>query len=209
MAGNVQKFTRMGFETACATTLADARCFLSKHEVDVIILDIMMPDGCGLGFMKEIRQSKNAAIPILLLTGLAAQEDILRGLRAGGDDYLTKPYDFDVLIARVEALIRRSTMFPEAINKGRLSIDIAAGTAKLDGEDLLLAKKEYALLLIFIQNERQFISAENLYQKAWNAPMGNDSTALRSAIKRLRMKIEGCGWSIGWSRGEGYIFEKS
>lgn len=207
MAGNVRKFTRSGYEVDCAFTLAQAREALANNP-DIIILDIMMPDGSGLDFMQEVRQSDKAATPILLLTGLSAQEDILHGLRSGGDEYLTKPYDFAEMMARVEILLRLSSRIPEVLHVGRLSIDITAGVAMYDGKDLLLAKKEYALLLIFIQNVERYIKAEYLCEKVWNSPLENNSAALKSAIKRLRAKIENCGWSIGWSRGEGYIFEK-
>jgi len=208
MTGNVRKLTRAGYEASCALTLEDARFLVSRTNPDVIVLDILMPDGNGLEFMQELRQSDNAAIPILLLSGLASKDDIVEGLKCGGDDYLTKPYDLSELLARIEALIRRSERLPEIMNKGRLSIDLTSGIAKYDGKSLLLTKKEYALLMLFIQNEERFIRAEHLYEKVWNAPMESDNNALRSAIKRLRMKIEGCGWSISWSRGEGYIFEK-
>ena len=209
MAGNAKMFTREGYEVTSALSLADARDLISKNCPDVIVLDITLPDGNGLDFMKEIRQGENAAIPILLLSGLAAKEDVIHGLRSGGDDYLIKPYDFSVLLARVGALLRRSVKLPEYIHKGRLSIKVMSGIALYDGKDLLLSQKEYALLLVFIQNENVFIKAEHLYEMVWNAPMGSDSTAIRSAIKRLRAKIEGCGWSIEASIGKGYIFEKS
>jgi len=208
MAGNVRKLTRAGYKASCALTLADARFLVANTNPDIIVLDILMPDGNGLDFMHELRQDNNIKIPILLLSGLASKDDIVEGLNCGGDDYLTKPYDLSELLARIEALLRRSERLPEIINKGRLSIDLTAGVATYDGKSLLLTKKEYALLMLFIQNEERFIKAEILYEKVWSAPMESDNTALRSAIKRLRMKLEGCGWSINWSRGEGYIFEK-
>ena len=206
LEGNALKFTREGYEVACALTLADARNIINKKQPDIIVLDIGLPDGSGLDFIKEVREK--AAIPVLFLTGLATPNDIIQGLSVGGDDYLTKPYNFDELFARVEAVIRRCTTFPEIISKGDLSIDITAGIVKHKGNDLLLTKKEYALLLIFIQNEERFVKADHLYEKVWGAPMESDNNALKGAIKRLRTKLDSCGWSIGWTRGEGYIFEK-
>ncbi|MCL2227223.1 MAG: response regulator transcription factor [Oscillospiraceae bacterium] len=206
--GNARKLTRSGYKVFCALSLSEARSLLN-NQPDILVLDIMLPDGSGLEFMQEVRESEYAATPILLLTGLAAREDIVRGLNSGGDDYMTKPYDFDVLLARIEALIRRSAKLPEFINKGCLSIDVVAGVAMCNGEDLLLGKKECALLLIFAQNEGVYIEAEDLYARVWKVPMGSDGTALKSAIKRLRQKLSGSEWSIGWSRGEGYVFEKA
>jgi DNA-binding response OmpR family regulator len=207
MEGNVLKFKREGYEVACATTLAEAREFLRENRPEIIIMDIKLPDGDGPEFAKELKQSEKN-LPILFLTGLTGSEDIIRGLRAGGDDYLTKPYNFFELLARVGAIARRYGSIPEIINKGSLSIDVASGIAKYDGKDLLLAKKEYALLLIFLHNEERFLTANFLYEKVWGFPMTTDSSALKSAIKRLRVKLEGCGWQISWSRGEGYIFER-
>jgi len=209
MKVNEEMFKREGYRVACALTLADARRFMSESYPEVVVIDIKLPDGSGLDFAKEIRQSEKSATPILFLTGLGTHNDVVRGLKAGGDDYMTKPYNFNELFARVEAVKRRYVSLPETINKGGLSIDVTAGIAMCGGKDLLLAKKEFAVLLIFIQNEERFITSDYIYERAWGTPMENDSIALNSAIKRLRKKIEGCGWSIGWRRGEGYIFEKS
>lgn len=197
-----------GYTVSEATTLDKARAHLMESLPDVIVLDIMLPDGSGLDFMCELRGGTRAGIPILLLTGLTTQEDILRGLKSGGDDYLTKPYNFEILLARVEALLRRSERVPERIAKGRLTLDVAASVASLDGVDLLLTQKEFALLLIFVQNPERFINGEYLYEKVWKQPLTKDTSALKSSIKRLRSKINGSGWQITWSRGEGYCFEK-
>ena len=208
MNGNIRKFKREGYEVDAALTLADARAVMKIRQPDAIILDVMLPDGSGLDFITELRQSEYAGTPVLLLTGLGTKEDVVRGLTAGGDDYLTKPYNFDELLARVEALIRRAGRVPTTIIKEKLSLDITAGIAMLDGVDLLLTQKEFAVLLVFTQNEERFLSAEYLYDKAWKAPVTSSKDALKSVIKRLRAKIEGSGWHILWSRGEGYIFER-
>ena len=208
MAGNKRFFARRGYDVAAALTLAETRALIDGQKPDVIVLDIMLPDGSGLDFIRELREGENANIPVLLLTGLTTKKDILRGLTEGGDDYLTKPYDFHILLARVEALLRRAERVPEIITKGRLTLDIMADMAILDGRDLLLAKKEFALLLIFAQNEGRFISAEYLYEKVWKAPLPEGSNVLNANIHRLRLKIEGSGWYIEWLRGEGYCFRK-
>lgn len=123
-------------------------------------------------------------MPVLLLTGLTTPQDIVRGLTAGGDDYLSKPYDFEVLLARIEALLRRAQQVPERIHKGRLCLDVTADVATLDGADLLLPQKEFALMLIFVQNEERFISAEYLYEKVWKQPMVGNSNTLHQADHR-------------------------
>ena len=206
MQGNERLLTRRGYEVACALTLAEAHRVVKNRMPDLFVLDIMLPDGSGLDFMAEIR--KVSQVPVLLLTGLTAPEDVVRGLRLGGDDYLPKPYDFGVLLARVEALLRRAQQVPECIQKGRLTLDVTVGTATLDGADLLLSQKEFSMLLIFVQNEDRIISAEYLYEKVWKQPMQGDSNALRSTLKRLRAKLEGSGYCVVLSKGEGYQFER-
>lgn len=208
LRGNRRMLEWEGYEVSAAMTLDEARAQLTEEFPDVIVLDIMLPDGSGLDFIRELRKSTRAGIPVLMLTGLTTQEDIQRGLKSGGDDYLTKPYNFEILLARVEALLRRSERVPDRIAKGRLTLDMAASVASLDDVDLLLTQKEFALLLIFVQNLERFIDGEYLYEKVWKQPLTNDNNALKSSIKRLRSKINGSGWQITWSRGEGYCFEK-
>ena len=206
--GNKRMLEWSGYSIDTALTLAQARQKLAARRPDCIVLDIMLPDGSGLDFMKELRQSANAGIPVLLLTGLNAQADILRGLKDGGDDYLTKPYDMPILLARLEALLRRSERVPERVGMERFTLDVSAGVATLDGVDLLLTQKEFALLLIFVQHPSRYIDGKYLYEKVWGQPMANDTNALKSTIKRLRDKTKDSGWRITWSRGEGYCFER-
>lgn len=206
MRGNERMLTRRGYEVISALTLTEARSAVQVQMPDLFVLDIMLPDGSGLDFMAELR--RHSQVPVLLLTGLTTPEDIMRGLSQGGDDYLAKPYDFGVLLARVEALLRRAENVPEKLVRDRLCLDVAADVATFDGNDLLLTQKEFVLLLIFVRNEERFISAEYLYEKAWKSPLSGDSQALKKTIHRLREKIAGSGWRIEWSRGEGYRFEK-
>jgi len=208
MAGNKWMFERRGFEVTTALTLGEAVASMDRKKPDAIVLDIMLPDGNGLDFLKRLRETNHSGVPVLILTGLSAKEDILLGLKSGGDDYLTKPYDFDELLARVEALIRRAARVPEVIEKGRLSLDVTAGAASIGGRDILLTQKEFALLLIFAQNEGRHFSGGLLYEKVWKQPMSGDSQAIRKTVSNLRVKLEGSGWNIEWSRGEGWCFVK-
>jgi len=196
----------LGYEVSLAMSLAEARACLLVQTPDVVVLDIMLPDGSGLDFLRELHQKSN--LPVLMLTALGTSEDTVRGLSLGADDYLAKPYAYPVLAARVEALLRRAEQIPEKLTRGRLSLDVASSVATLDGTDLLLTQKEFALLLIFTQNEERFISAEFLYEKAWNQPMVGNSQALKKTVFNLRKKIENSGWRIEWSRGEGDCFEQ-
>ena len=185
----------LGYEVAIAMNLAEARACLLSQAPDVVVLDIMLPDGSGLDFLRELRRSNH--LPVLMLTALGTAEDTVRGLDLGADDYLAKPYAYPVLAARVEALLRRARQVPERVRKGQLCLDVTAGVAVFNGVDLLLS-----------QNEERFISAEYLYEKVWKQPMAGDSNALKSALKRLRAKLEGSGYCIVLSKGEGYQFER-
>lgn len=208
LRGNQRLLIWEGYVVDTATTLFEARERMAVNRPDVIVLDIMLPDGNGLDFMRELRENRFSGIPILLLTGLTTHDNILHGLRSGGDDYLTKPYDFEILLARLEALLRRSQRVPEHITMDRFTLNMTSGVATLDGVDLLLTQKEFALMLIFIQNPERFIDSEYLHEKVWNQPQIGNTNALKSTIKRLRSKIEGSGWCLVWSRGEGYSLEK-
>jgi DNA-binding response OmpR family regulator len=208
MIGNKRYLERQGFDTVAALTLAEARAHMESRRPDVMVLDIMLPDGSGLDFIEALREGENPGIPVLLLTGLSTKQDIVRGLKAGGDDYLTKPYDFSELLARIEALLRRSARVPKTLTKGPLTIDIIAMRAYIGEGDLNLTHKECALLLLLAQNEGKTIGAEEAYESVWGQEMGNDRNALRTAASKLRKKIEPVGYTVAMTRGSGYSFER-
>ena len=203
-ANNKSMLERNGYTVRLAMSLSEARKELAGGYPDAIVLDITLPDGSGLDFLKELRTTSQ--IPVLLLTAMGTPEDTTAGLDAGSDDYLAKPYNNKVFRARVDALLRRSARVPEQIRKDRFSLDVTAGIAFLDGKDLCLTQKEFALLLIFVQNEERHIAGEALYEKVWKRPMAGNSQAIRKTVSNLRAKIGGCGWNIEWSRGEGWCF---
>jgi DNA-binding response OmpR family regulator len=197
---------RRGYSVREASDLTQARAAVAEEEPDAIILDIMLPDGSGLDFLTELR--RGSRIPALMLTALGTPADIARGLRAGGDDYLPKPYDLDVFLARVEALLRRARQVPESVVAGRLHLDVTAGQAFCNGADLLLTQKEFALLLLLAQNENKTLDAEYLYERIWKRPAVGDTQAVKTVVSRLRAKLARTGYTIVAARGEGYLFEK-
>jgi DNA-binding response OmpR family regulator len=198
---------RRGYNVRMAMDLVQARTSVVVHKPDAIILDIMLPDGSGLDFLDELRQDSN--IPVLLLTALGTAGDISKGLRAGGDDYLPKPYDLDVFLARVESLLRRARRIPDVLAMGSLRLDITANRAFLNGADLMLTQKEFALLLLFAQNEGRNMTSEYLYERVWGNPFNNDDRTLKKHISVVRRKLkEGAGgYTIVAYRYEGYRFE--
>ncbi|MDR2570940.1 MAG: response regulator transcription factor [Oscillospiraceae bacterium] len=223
-AVNKQVLTRRGYVLRQAYTLAEARKLISEEPPQAIILDIQLPDGNGLDFLSELREGKIISestdaqhsvlnsrlvnIPVLMLTAMGTRQDIINGLESGGDDYLTKPYELSVFLARVQALLRRAAYVPNTLQIGPIKLDIASNRASINGEDMEMPQKEISLLEQFLQYPSKTMSAEFLYEKVWGQKMFGDETALKVAISKLRTKLAGSGYTITASRGEGYYFER-
>ena len=196
-----------GYSVQTAVNLAEARKCVQDNPPDIIVLDVMLPDGNGLDFLEELRRDKN--IPVLLLTALSESGDELKGIAAGGDDYITKPYNNDVLLGRLEMVLRRTYSMPDTLSVGGVKIDTAAKKAFFNGEDMGLTPKEYSLLERFAQQPEKVMSADYLYEKAWGQKMLGDDKTLRKTISSLRTKLLelDTGYTITVSRGEGYYLE--
>ncbi|MDR2568998.1 MAG: response regulator transcription factor [Oscillospiraceae bacterium] len=205
-ANNKIVLEHRGYVLKQAYTLAEARAIVAAEPPGAIVLDIQLPDGNGLDFLQELRKSSN--VPVLVLTAMGTSDDIIKGLEAGGDDYLTKPHELEVFLKRVEALIRRAAMIPDKLKIGLLTLDPSSGRAFLSSEDLLLSQKEYTLLQQFVQHPEQTLSAECLFNKVWGLELPDDDSSLKNTVYRLRKKLEGSGYTIASERGEGYIFER-
>jgi DNA-binding response OmpR family regulator len=195
-----------GYEIKTASTLREAHFLIGDADPDVILLDIKMPDGNGFDFCREIR-SKSAA-HIIFLTSIKESTGELEGLSAGGDDYLRKPYGIDLLRERVKIALHKSRKVPQLIKRGPFMLNIIAAQALVDGEDLLLAQKEFAVLLLLAEQERKVLSMEYIYEKVWAQPL-LDKNAVKMAVSRLRTKLEPYGYTIASYRGQGYAFEKN
>ena len=205
-AANKDMLELLGYEVTLAMNLAEARNELKHKSPDVIVLDIMLPDGNGLDFLTELRAQSQ--IPVLMLTAMGTPDDTVTGFSTGADDYIAKPYDYKVLAARIEALLRRAERMPETLQKGSLKLDIMTSKAFLRGVNLQLTQKDFTLMLVFTQNEGKVISNEYLYEKVWSGTFNADPVALRKAVSRLRKKLGESDYSISAIRGEGYLFEK-
>jgi DNA-binding response OmpR family regulator len=194
-----------GFTVDSAVTLAAAREAVIRRAPDVLVLDIGMPDGSGLDFLREFRRGSKS--PVLMLTGYSADDDVVKGFKYGCNDYLTKPYTFEVLIARLKSLLQSVEQISENITKGSITLKIMSGEAYVNGMNLLLTRKEYSLMFYFVQNENRVISAEHIYEKVWGQPMAGDANAVKTAVSKLRKKLRNSGYTITVERGEGYCFE--
>ena len=142
MAINDAALHMRGYRTLQAETAHKCRELLCFHAVDLIVLDILLPDGDGVALCREIKQEYD--VPILFLTAMGENEDIVKGLTAGGDDYLTKPYDLEVFMARVEARLRAAHPKERAVRLGPLRMNLLSGRAYIGETDLNLTQKEFA-----------------------------------------------------------------
>ncbi|MCL2412407.1 MAG: response regulator transcription factor [Treponema sp.] len=197
-----------GYSVQTAFSLAEAWDCLEKTEPDIILLDVMLGDGDGFEFCRDIREKTQAHI--LFLTAKTEYEDIVSGLSSGGDDYITKPFRVDELLARVESVMRRRGMpvSLKTINKGKLVINMVSDQVFLDGQDLLLSQKEFSILCLMVQNEGKHLDAEYIYKMVWGRQVGNDINAVRVTVSRLRRKLENSGYNIFAKRAQGYVFDK-
>ncbi len=207
---NATALRMRGYQILCAETIKQGKEMLEFHDVDLVVLDVMLPDGSGLDFCGEIQE--NYHIPILFLSALGDNRDIIAGLRAGGDDYLAKPYDLDVFIARIEARIRSipTTVQSQIVKVGELELNQTSLRAILEGVDLLLTPKEFAVLFMLAQNINYVVKKEDIYQCVWGTTTGMDSKVLWTVISRLKKKLRSqeSGIHITSKRSEGYLLEQ-
>ncbi len=205
---NKKKLTRGGYNVLCANSIEQARAELGNRAVDLIVLDVMLPDGSGFDFCKEVKQNINNNIIILFLTGKTQTSEKINGLNIGGDYYLTKPYDLNELLAIVSSLLRRLSS-TNCLEFGRLSLYIEKMVATVDGKDLLLTPKEYSLLYVLAKNYNTYITAEELFAKCWpNSEIPYSASLLWAQLSRLRKKLEKEGVHyITNERNKGYILE--
>ena len=205
-ANNKKLLERRGFRVRQAYTLKEANEIIEEELPKCITLDLQMPDGDGLDFLAELRKKSN--VPVLILTSRGTHGDIIKGLEAGGDDYLPKPYDLQVFLARLTTLMRRASLVPESITIGPITLDIVSSRAFLNGEDLRLQQKEFALLQIFAQRPGQVINPEFLFEKVWGWRSLDPGGSLKVTISKLRTHLQKSGFTITAAKGEGYYLEK-
>ena len=178
----------------------------SFNDYDLVILDVMLPRKGGFQVCRELRAA-GSAVPVLMLTARDAVEDRVAGLDSGADDYLPKPFDFEELLARVRALLRRRpALYPEVITVADLSIDTRARHARRGGRDVELTAKEYALLEYLARRAGEVVGRADIAEHVWDESYDPFSKVIDVFIQRLRRKVdEGHDLKlIRTRRGEGY-----
>jgi len=197
-----------GYRVLEAGTLAEARAHLNTVTPDSFVVDIMLPDGDGRDFCRELRARYGIDAPVLFLTALKGKPDMEKGYGAGGTDYLTKPFDLDHLVMKVTALLAQQARTKRAETEyraGGLRVDFVSRRVYMDGEDLLLKIKEYALLELLVKNRGGYIAAEELYRQVWNMEPEDDVRTVKEHMYWLRRKLgDHAPVSIDNERGAGY-----
>ena len=204
---NTQVLTQRGYDLLQTDTVAGCRELMRWNPVDLVVMDIMLPDGSGLELCREIKSRFH--IPVLFLTALGENKEIVEGLRAGGDDYLTKPYDLEVLVARVEARLRSHAESRRYVCYGCLRLDTVSLCGYLGDRDVLLTQKEFVVLLILARSAGREVDSSQLRQ-VWGDDADGDNQALWTLISRLRKKLnsEESRLEILSRRGGGYLLEQ-
>jgi two-component system OmpR family response regulator len=198
-----------GFEVDCAGTGREGLLHATTEPYAAIVLDRMLPGGLdGLGVLSTLR-SVGIQSPVLILSALSAVDDRVRGLRAGGDDYLTKPFEFLELKARVEALVRRHTLPAQetVLRAGDLELDLLSRQVKRAGRVIELLPREYRLLEFLIRHAGQVVTRTMLLEEVWGYRYDERSNLIDVHVGKLRRKLDEGGLPslIHTVRGSGYV----
>ena len=183
--------------------------FFANKDISLVILDVMMPKMDGWQVCKEIRQYSK--IPIIMLTAKSDERDELLGYELGVDEYITKPFSPKILVARVEAVLRRTNNLQtdSVLKAGGIEMVVNAHMVKIDGEAIELSYKEFELLHYFVVNEGVALSREKILNNVWNYDYFGDARTIDTHVKKLRSKMKDKGEYIKTIWGMGYKFEVS
>ncbi len=208
-------FAREGYEVHCASDGQEALRQFFTHRPDLVILDIMMPRMDGWETCRRIREVSE--VPIVMLTAKGQDEDIIRGLEYGADDYLTKPFSIKVLLARARAVLRRAAL-PSAEQEKAilyaddyLTVDLADRRVTIEGEPVKLTPTEYRLLAYLVENAGRVLTFQQILQSVWGWEYQDDLDYVRVYVSHLRRKLEQDPKNpryIQTEMGMGYRFER-
>jgi DNA-binding response OmpR family regulator len=180
--------------------------FYSNNSINLLILDVMMPKMDGWEVVKEVR--KVSKVPIIMLTARGQEQDELLGFDLGVDEYIAKPFSPKILVARVEAILRRSKQLgDEVMEAGGITIDISAHKVIVEDKNIDLSHKEFELLSYFMKNKNVALSRENILNHVWNYDYFGDARTIDTHVKKLRSKLGDKGDRIKTIWGMGYKFE--
>ncbi len=179
----------------------------NKSKIMLVLLDVMMPKLDGWSVLRQIRQ-ENKELPIIMLTARGEEQDELFGFELGVDEYISKPFSPKILVARVEAILKRTGKKEKEIKDlGGIQIDKEGRTVSVDGKPIELSLREYELLLYLVQNENIALSRDKILNNVWNYDYYGDTRTIDSHVKKIRHKLGKKGKYIKTIRGIGYKFE--
>ncbi len=199
---------RKGFRVLEAENGLEAmEIFYEDKDIALIILDVMMPKMDGWQVCREVRQSSK--VPIIMLTARSDERDELQGFELGVDEYISKPFSPKILVARVEAVLRRSNLMEaeEATDAGGIRINKSAHIVTIEGKNIDLSYKEFELLTYFVENQGIALSREKILNNVWNYDYFGDARTIDTHVKKLRSKLGEKGTYIKTIWGMGYKFE--
>ena len=178
----------------------------NKNKINIILLDVMMPKLDGWSVLRQIRQESK--VPIIMLTARGEEQDELFGFELGVDEYISKPFSPKVLVARVEAILKRTEKDESSVvDYGGIEIDTEGRTVKVEGKLIELSLREYELLIYLAENKNIALSRDKILNNVWNYDYYGDSRTIDSHIKKIRHKLGKKGKYIQTIRGIGYKFE--
>jgi two-component system copper resistance phosphate regulon response regulator CusR len=186
----VDGFAELGIDVSHAGTVVDGKSRAALGSFDVLVLDVMLPDGSGVDLCRKLRRG-GFATPILMLTARDTLDDRVSGLDAGADDYLTKPFAFRELLARVKALARRQpALVPKIVRVADLEVDLASHRVKRAGTLIDLTAKEFALLECFVLHRDQVVDRATITAHVWDENHDPFTNVLEVLVRRLRRKVD-------------------
>ena len=178
----------------------------NKNKISLILLDVMMPKLDGWSVLRQIRQ--DSKVPIIMLTARGEEQDELFGFELGVDEYISKPFSPKILVARVEAILKRTNKSEKEVKDyDGIEIDKEGRTVKVDGKPVELSLREYELLVYLVENENIALSRDKILNNVWNYDYYGDSRTIDSHIKKIRHKLGKKCKNIKTIRGVGYKFE--
>ena len=175
------------YTVSTAPSAEKALSLFEKYGARLVLLDIMLPDMDGFAVCKRIREKDNT--PIIILTARTDKEDKLNGILLGADDYIEKPYDIDILIAKIKGIFRRRLAI-DKLTDGDITLDLSEGTAEKNGVPLNMTAKEFELLHLLMENKGQTLNKDFIFNRIWGADSESEPQTLTVHIKWLRQKIE-------------------
>ncbi len=199
--------SKEGYEVIACSSTKNIRDILDEEDVSLILMDRNLPGEEGSEFIEKLRQ-EGYDTPVIYLSAKERSDEILEGFARGGDDYITKPFDLNILKARVQALLKRSKKETSFIKAGDILYDALSKSFFIAGESIALTKLEHDLLLTFLRHKEELLSREFLLDEVWEDAQNRQPKTVNVAIKRLKEKIDPTAEKeyITSVRGEGYIF---